>query len=197
VSVRGIWHAGFSVRDIERSIAFYRDALGLNLRHRQVQDNPYTAQLVGIAGARLRVAQFTLPGGTASRSGHVLELIEYERPRGEAQSIANNAIGAAHLALEVEDIDAIRPRLEAAGATFLSDPLDITAGINRGGRTVYLRDPDGITLELVEPPPQPGAPAPADAGEGRLGSPTPADASEPKSDMLADAGVPPGPTERL
>jgi len=146
------------VRDIERSITFYRDALGLTLRHRQIQDNAYTARLVGVPGARLSVAQFTLPAGTSGRSGHVLELIEYERPRGDAVEPAINRIGSAHLAFEVDDIDALRARLEAAGATFFSETQEITAGINRGGRAVYLRDPDDITLELVEPPATPAGP---------------------------------------
>jgi catechol 2,3-dioxygenase-like lactoylglutathione lyase family enzyme len=158
MTVRAVWHTGFSVVDIDRSIAFYRDALGLTLRHRQIQDNVYTAHLVGIPGARLSVAQFTLPGGSMTGSGHILELIEYERPRGGAIEPANNRIGAAHLAFEVDDLDALRARLEAAGATFLSETQEITGGINRGGRAVYLRDPDGITLELIEPPPVPGTP---------------------------------------
>jgi len=46
----------------------------------------------------------------------------------------------------------LRPRLEAAGAVLVNEPVAITAGINTGGRAVYLTDPDGITLELVQPP---------------------------------------------
>ncbi len=41
--------------------------------------------------------------------------------------------------------------LAALGARPLSQPNEITAGINKGGRAVYLHDPDGITLELVQP----------------------------------------------
>jgi catechol 2,3-dioxygenase-like lactoylglutathione lyase family enzyme len=153
---RNLWHVGLVVSDIERAIAFYRDALGLELRHRQEQANPYTSRLVGYDGASLKIAQMVIPGWT-SRSGHVVELIEYVNPAPDRVAPENARIGAAHLALEVADIDALRPGLEAAGATFISDPVDITAGINQGGRTVYLRDPDGITLELCEPPELPAA----------------------------------------
>jgi len=151
VSLRDVWHTGFTVSDLDRSIVFYRDGLGLTLGHCQTQANEYTSKLVGFPGATLRVAQFTLPGHE-SRSGHVLELAEYVNPRGEAIVPQNNRIAAAHLALEVDNIDELSPALIAAGATFLSEPQSITEGINRSGRTVYLRDPDGITLELVEPP---------------------------------------------
>lgn len=151
--VRGIWHVGFTVSDIETSVRFYRDALGLRLRHRQEQANAYTARFVGYPDAHLRVAQFELPGGSAGASGHVLELCEYVHPRGEPVPPGTNAVGNVHLAFEVDDVDALFARLVDAGATPVSDPVDITTGINAGGKTVYLRDPDRITIELVQPPP--------------------------------------------
>ena len=49
------------VRDLDASIRFYTEGLGLRLRHRQTQDNPYTRSLVGYPDASLRVAQ--LPVG--------------------------------------------------------------------------------------------------------------------------------------
>jgi catechol 2,3-dioxygenase-like lactoylglutathione lyase family enzyme len=148
---RDLWHVGLVVADIERAIAFY-SVLGLELRLRQEQANAYTASLVGYEGASLKVAQMLVPGGHQSRSGHLVELIEYVHPAPDRVAPANARIGAADLALEVASIDAFREPLEEAGATFLSDPNQIDAGVNRGGRAVYLRDPDGITLELVEPP---------------------------------------------
>lgn len=152
MGVKSVWHVGLSVRDIERSIAFYRDCLGLPLRHRQLQENEYTSNLVGYPNVRITVAQFQLPGENPG-SGHVLELTEYERPRGAEVDISTPNIGVAHLAFEVGDIDVMRPTLEAGGARFVSEPQEIAAGINKGGRAVYLRDPDGFTLELIEPPP--------------------------------------------
>jgi catechol 2,3-dioxygenase-like lactoylglutathione lyase family enzyme len=159
MSVRSVWHAGFSVRDIERSIAFWTEAVGLVLRHRQIQENEYTSFLVGYEDVRLSVAQLRLPEGGDGASGHVIELIEYERPVGEAIEPENARIGSGHIALEVDDIDATRERCEAMGAVFLSHTLEIAAGINRGGRAVYGRAPDGITFELVQPPAVPGTPS--------------------------------------
>ena len=154
-----LWHVGLVVSDIERAIAFYRDALGLELRHRQDQANPYTSSLVGYEDASLRIAQLRLPGGSAARSGHLVELIEYVNPAPDRVEAVRARIGAGHLSLEVTSIAELRPRLEAAGAVLVNEPVEIVAGINRGGRAVYLHDPDGITIELVEPPPTPGEPA--------------------------------------
>jgi catechol 2,3-dioxygenase-like lactoylglutathione lyase family enzyme len=58
--------------------------------------------------------------------------------------------GAAHLALTVDDIHERYERLRAAGVSFVSPPNHITAGINTGGYTCYVRDPDDIVLEVVQ-----------------------------------------------
>ena len=59
--------------------------------------------------------------------------------------------GNAHLALRVNDIQALHARLTAQGIEFLSPPLAVTAGPNKGRQAVYLRDPDGIIVQLMEP----------------------------------------------
>lgn len=159
MSVKSLWHAGFTVDDIERSIAFWTEAVGMVLRHRQIQENEYTSLLVGFPDVRLSIAQLTLPEGNLGASGHVIELIEYQRPAGQRIEPDNARIGSGHIALEVDDIDSTRERCERMGATFLSHTLDITEGINRGGRAVYGRAPDGITFELVQPPKIPGTPS--------------------------------------
>jgi catechol 2,3-dioxygenase-like lactoylglutathione lyase family enzyme len=151
MGVRSIFHVGFVVRDLDASIRFYADGLGLRLRHRQTQDNDYTRCLVGYPDASLRIAQFQLPEGEPPESGHILELIEYLTPEGSPADLERNTTGAGHLAFVVDDIDAMTTSLAALGARPLSQPNEITAGINKGGRAVYLHDPDGITLELVQP----------------------------------------------
>ncbi|HLI01078.1 MAG TPA: VOC family protein [Acidimicrobiales bacterium] len=151
MAIRSIFHVGFVVRDLDASIRFYTEGLGLRLRHCQVQDNAYTRALVGYRDARLRIAQFQLPEGDPPPSGHVLELIEYEAPPGAPADLQRNTLGAGHLAFLVDDIDTMTARLTALGATPLSEPNDITEGINKGGKAVYLHDPDGATLELLQP----------------------------------------------
>ena len=96
------FHFSFTVADLERSIAFYRDLLGLRLVHRMVHDQKYTSSQIGFADALLKVALFNIAGMPqgSSPSGHLLELIEYANPRGEPLDVATNRPGAAHLALQ-------------------------------------------------------------------------------------------------
>jgi lactoylglutathione lyase len=151
MAVRSVFHVGFVVRDLDASIAFYTSGLGLRLRHRQTQDNDYTRSLVGYQNACLRIAQFQLPEGEPPASGHVLELIEYQAPEGGPADLERNTIAAGHLAFLVDDIETMLATLAALGATPLSAPSEITEGINKGGKAVYLHDPDGVMLELLQP----------------------------------------------
>ena len=148
----GIWHLSFTVGDLERSIAFYQLLLGLELVHRQEQHNEYTRRLVGYPDAHLKVAMFRVPETPLGPSGHHLELVQYLAPLGVTGALHTCNPGVAHLAFVVQDAHAEHARLGAAGVTFVSAPVRIEAGINAGGYTCYFRDPDGITLELVEPP---------------------------------------------
>ncbi|HEX9114566.1 MAG TPA: VOC family protein [Anaerolineae bacterium] len=153
------WHFSFTVGDIERSILFYRDTLGLELVHRQEQANAYTRKFVGYPDAHLRVAQFRIAAWPVPRSGHLLELVEYVAPRGVKVDTRTLNPGTAHLAFEVEDLAAEYERLRGLGVRFRSEPVAIEAGINRGGYTVYFLDPDDITLEMIQPPPRAGTAA--------------------------------------
>lgn len=153
IGLRAIWHFSFHVSDIDTSVAFYRDLLGMRLVHAQDQHNAYTSALVGYPGAHLKVAQLALPDRPAQPSTHDLELVQYLQPRGDRHSPERYRPGEAHLAFAVTDIDAAHTELRAAGVCFVSPPNRITAGVNTGGAACYFLDPDDITLELVQPPP--------------------------------------------
>jgi catechol 2,3-dioxygenase-like lactoylglutathione lyase family enzyme len=151
--IADVLHFSFTVSDIERSVDWYTRVLELELVHRQRQDNEYTRKLVGIPGAILEVAQFAVPGVPPARSTHMLELVEYIEPRGrDLGELATNSVGCAHLALMVDDIHERYMRMGAQGVPFRNPPVAITAGANEGGFACYFCDPDGITLELLQPP---------------------------------------------
>ena len=85
----GVWHFSFTVSDMEGAIAFYRDVLGWELVHRQVQHNEYTARLVGYSGPDIEVAQLAVPGQPRGISTHDMELVHYRYPEGVARPIAD------------------------------------------------------------------------------------------------------------
>jgi catechol 2,3-dioxygenase-like lactoylglutathione lyase family enzyme len=150
--VTGVWHFSFTVSDIQQSIAFYRDILGMELVHTQEGNNAYTRKLVGYPDAHIRVAMFKTPAGTCSPSHHVLELVEYVAPEGIAIDTSTCNVGSAHMAFVVDDIFATYEAWRQQGVRFKSDPVAIEEGINQGGYTVYFLDPDDITLEIIQPP---------------------------------------------
>ena len=149
--LKACWHFSFTVSDLERSVAFYRDLLGMRLVHRQEQANEYTARLVGYENAHLKVAQLTIDGMPASRSGHLLELVEYVHPDCEATDTAICRPGTAHMAFEVSDIHDDYERCWPPACTSIPAQCHHQRH-QQGGYTCYFRDPDDITLEMVEMP---------------------------------------------
>ena len=151
--IRGFWHVSFTVSNIEASVRWYTEVLGLEYVRSQEQANEYTDRLVGYKNAHLKVAQLRVPGNTIPLSRHHIELVEYVNPRGEDIPLDTNRTGVGHWAFMVDDIHKEFARMEALGVKFKADqPVAIESGVNQGGFTVYFVDPDGITLELVQPP---------------------------------------------
>ena len=143
-----VHHVGLTVSDIERSIAFYRDILGMTLvRHRPRVDADYVARQTGYSGVELSVASLETHEG-----GPSIELAQYLTRQGEALALTTNQPGSSHLCLIVTDLNACHAGLKTKGVEFTSEPISITAGPNNGGLVVYLSDPDGHTIELFQPP---------------------------------------------
>jgi len=153
MKLTSVFHTGFTVGDIERSIAFYRDSLGMQLVHRQEGAAPYLATVTGFPGVRLQIAFLKI----SPDEPHVLELLQYVSHPAEPTDRATNRPGNGHLCFKVDDIHAWYRTLTANGVPAISPPALITAGVNEGAYAVYLRDPDGFTIELYQPAPARGA----------------------------------------
>ncbi|MBX3009881.1 MAG: VOC family protein [Caldilineaceae bacterium] len=151
--IQSFWHVSFTVSNLDRSVQWYTAVLGLEYVRGQEQANAYTSRLVGFPDVHLKVAQLRIPGAPTTRSLHHIELVEYVNPRGAAIPLDTNRAGVGHWAFQVDDLLAEYARMQALGVAFKSAPNFIEAGVNKGGYTVYFLDPDGITLELVQPPP--------------------------------------------
>jgi len=141
-------HLGLTVTDIERSITFYRDLLGMTLvRHRPRVDSGYVSLQTGYPDLVLNVASFKV----TPESSQSLELVQYMNHAGTSAEIATNRAGTSHLCLAVSDLHACYANLQSKGVHFKSTPVTITAGPNEGGLVVYFLDPDGYILELFQP----------------------------------------------
>lgn len=138
-------HTGFTVRSLERSIAFYRDLLGFEVAFQWNPQAPYIRELVGYADVDLHAAVLRIPGSEV-----FLELLEYRGIPEKTVDMANGNIGNGHIAFNVDELDALYERLTKAGVQSVSKPVTPTVGPNAGGRAVYLIDPDGFRVELIE-----------------------------------------------
>jgi catechol 2,3-dioxygenase-like lactoylglutathione lyase family enzyme len=147
MKITGAHHTSYTVSDLDRSLAFYVGLLGCEvIWQREIRDG-YFRQIVGLPGAVVRAAQLRIPG-----SPHVLELFEYVTPRGLPADVRNAHPGSSHIAWFVDDLPAAYAELAEKGVAFRSPPVLIDAGANRGGWAAYALDPDGITVELFQPP---------------------------------------------
>ena len=151
MKVESIYHTGFTVSDIERSIEFYRDVLGMTLHRRQQGTAEYLSTITGFEGVKLEVALLKTPDGSG-----MLELLQYVSHPAPPTERETNRPGNAHLCFKVSNIHAACDELRRRGVRLVSEPAEITAGVHRGGFGVYVRDPDGFTVELFQSPAQTG-----------------------------------------
>jgi len=142
-----IHHTSFTVSDIDRSIAFYRDVLGMELVVEREVAGDYLADLMGYADLHLRLV--FLRTGT-----NQVELIQYLRPQGRPVDPAKCNPGTAHICFLVDDLQAVYRQLVAKGVRTEGSPVPIVKGPNKGGYAVFIYDPDGIALELLQLPKQ-------------------------------------------
>lgn len=126
-----VLHLSLAVRSLDRSVAWYTDALGLELVHRQRLD-----------GAGREIAQLRMPATAPVFSTHVLELVEDGAVPGA---------GAARLGLLVTDVHRRCARLAAHGSRVRALPARIAEGPHCGGWVAEVEDPDGVAIELVQP----------------------------------------------
>jgi catechol 2,3-dioxygenase-like lactoylglutathione lyase family enzyme len=138
-------HVSVTTNDLERSIAFYRDVIGLPLVDRGQLEGQELETLIRRAGARARWAELALGGG------QVLELLQYLAPDEDAVEQRPWRAGATHIGLAVESLDGVLSRLAAAGVD-ASEVVTLTEPGWEGVRCVYSTDPDGVSIELLERP---------------------------------------------
>lgn len=147
-----------SVGDLERSVAFYRDVLGLSVRSRQggrpglpapASMSEALSNLTAIDGAKLRRVTFDLPGASFG-----LELAEFSGIERKPYEAGVSDPGAPILALTVRDIDAAFSAVKRAGGRIVTiggEPVHLARPSGGGRRFVLFRDPDGILIEISRP----------------------------------------------
>jgi len=140
-------HTGITVSNLERSLAFWRDVLGFELSHTAHQTGELAEEITGVKGAELKLVVLKTPGG------HKIELLEYISPTNRKYVDHRPCdVGSVHVALLVDDLEAVLGRIAASGWQAAGEPQTLKTGPNAGKRVVYVRDPDGTTIEFMQTP---------------------------------------------
>ena len=145
----GLDHVGFTVTDLDRSADWYTFVLGEAPVLRDVWDLEYVGRMLEYPGCKMECAYWRLPSET------MLELIQYYNPPTGVVDMETYNAGNAHLCLLVDDLDAEFERLKGHVTFRHPEPIEIPWGPYKGGKACYLRDPDGISIQLMQHPRRP------------------------------------------
>lgn len=151
--VSGFFHAGVTVSDMDASLAFYRDALGLTVASDGITGGPSAHRIWGMVTEKVRVVFLRVPG-----SDSLVELFEFYDLERHPASARPCDFGAGHMCLFAEDLDALYARLTGLG--YISrgtEVVTIDRGPHTGAKAVYMKDPDGYHVELYQRPPRAAA----------------------------------------
>jgi catechol 2,3-dioxygenase-like lactoylglutathione lyase family enzyme len=141
--LHGFNHTSFTVASLDRAIAFFGDFLGFELLSRAPRGQAQIERMTAIAGADVEIAFVRGPG-------HTIELVEYKAPADRtASSMRLCDAGAAHIAFDVDNVQAAVAGAGAHGFRPIGEIIVIDAGPNRGREVVYLKGPDGFVVEFI------------------------------------------------
>ena len=139
-------HVGVVVKDLARSLQFYRDLLGFRVVKQMEESGAYLDSLLALKNARVTTVKLAPP-----RSGPgvpVIELLQFHSHADESPAPRTiYTIGPTHVAFTVDDLDALYQRLLQAGVRFNAPPQRSPDG---SAAVCCCQDPDGMTVELVE-----------------------------------------------
>lgn len=141
--IKAIRHSGIVVRDLELSLDFYRDLLGLEIVARNEETGSFIDALVGIDEVRLEWVKLK------AQDGSLLELLQYHSHPVEqlVQNAPSNQLGCSHLAYTVEDVQALFERFQQLKVSCVSPPQQSPDG---KVAVMYCHDPDGVIIEFVQ-----------------------------------------------
>lgn len=145
--ITSLRHVGLVVRDLDRSLKFYCDTLGLSIHKRYAEEQgEYIDRLVNIENVVLEWVKLKIPGGG------LIELLQYHsHPDPDVlkkpENFLSNRLGCSHIALTVSGISVLYKKLIRNGYKCNSEPL---VSADEKVKILYCHDPDGIILEMIE-----------------------------------------------
>lgn len=139
--VIGCRHTGIICKDIEKSLFFYRDILGLQVIQDFWDDSDYINEITCMKNANVHMIKLK------TLDGAVIELLDYATHPTELPNIPVYNVGACHLALQVDCAEIAHALLLEKGIEVLSRPVLSSEGI---AKVFFCLDPNNVRIELVE-----------------------------------------------
>jgi catechol 2,3-dioxygenase-like lactoylglutathione lyase family enzyme len=151
MGVQRVSHLGICVSDLSRSLRFYRDGLGFREESTLDVSGPHVDQLLSLQGTKLHAVYLV-------RDGLRLELLSYTSPATIPPTPPRpmNQPGLTHLSLRVTDLEETIAQLRRAGAPVLEATKIGIPALHTAA--IFVTDPDGTRIELVEAPGDPTSP---------------------------------------
>ena len=141
VSVIALQQAAVAVTNLEASVAFYSDLLGLDYLGHQYLPPETVYELYGLQGVSVRYGWFKV-GATAS----VICLYEFDPVNKTPYTFKPGRLGPLHFSLQVRDLTTLYNDLMAKGVEGVAPPKGRAIGM----RSAFIKDPDGLLIELVD-----------------------------------------------
>ncbi len=139
-------HTNIVAEDWRKVADFYQQVLGCDpIPPERASSGEWVERSTGVPSAEVRGIHLRLPG--LGDDGPTLEIFEYNNAV-KREETAINRPGFAHIAFEVDDVEAARDEVLAAGGGCVGDL--VTAEITNAGTItfVYMTDPEGNIIEL-------------------------------------------------
>ena len=136
-------HVGIVVKDLAKTTDFWINLIGFKLHIEAKEVSPYIDEVLGIANPELRTVKLI------DENGFIIELLEFANYPAKDNWEGNLATtGLTHIALTVSDLELLTTNLKVNSYEFISE---IKNSPNGAVKIVFLRGPEGLMLELVEP----------------------------------------------
>ncbi len=147
--ISNILHVGLTVSDLDKSIKFYRDILGLKFIGEIFMEGKETDILFARENCKARIAYFN---GSDNMFAPPIELIQFVEDAATPNIADLHKISISEVCFKVDDIDAVYKHFVDNNVECLSEPqpFDFTAYGFGKSKAIYFKDPDGIILELIE-----------------------------------------------
>ena len=139
--VKGYRHTGVICKDLDKSLVFYKDYLGLKVIQDFWDDSGYINEITNMKNANVHMIKLEADDGT------VVELLDYVTHPTESINQKVYNVGACHIAFQVYDIEIAYDLLSDNGVNLLSKPVLSSEGI---AKVCFCLDPDYTRIELVE-----------------------------------------------